>query len=112
MPKEWTVALGEGAELLADRFPISREAQDIFALDSHQKAAKAWSNGRFDDEVVSVPRADLERDECIREDTTLEKLAKIRPAFRPDGTVTAGNSSPLNDGASAMLLGTARLAEE
>ncbi|MBX6356361.1 MAG: acetyl-CoA C-acyltransferase, partial [Micromonosporaceae bacterium] len=104
MPAEWTVALGEGAEILADRYRIDREAQDRFALRSHQRAAAAWSAGAFKDEVVPVPGADLDRDEGIRPDTSLEKLAALKPVFRPDGTVTAGNSSPLNDGAAALLL--------
>jgi 3-oxoadipyl-CoA thiolase len=104
MPDEWTVSLGEGAELLADRYKITREAQDEFALRSHQRAAAAWDAGAFDDEIVSVPDTTLERDEGVRPDTSLEKLAKLRPVFRPDGTVTAGNSSPLNDGSSALLL--------
>jgi acetyl-CoA acetyltransferase family protein len=104
MPQEWTVSLGEGAELLADRFGITREAQDAFALQSHQRAAAAWSEGLFADELVSIPSADGATDECVRADTSMEKLAKLRPAFRSEGTVTAGNSSPLNDGASALLL--------
>jgi len=110
MPEHWTVSLGEGAELLADEFKISRDEQDEFALGSHTRAAKAWADGRFDTEIVHVPDTDLERDECIREDTSLEKLARLKPAFRPDGTVTAGNASPLNDGAAALLLGDARAA--
>ena len=104
MPKEWTVALGEGAEILADRYQISREAQDAFAMGSHQKAAAAWAEGRFADEVIKVPDVALERDECIRPDTNAASLAKLKPAFRPTGSVTAGNSSPLNDGAAALLL--------
>lgn len=104
MPAQWTVALGEGAEILADKYAISRQAQDEFALRSHQRAAAAWSAGRFADEAVAVPDAQLERDESIRSDTTMEALAKLKPAFRSDGTVTAGNASPLNDGASAVLL--------
>ena len=104
MPAQWTVALGEGAEILADKYAISRDAQDAFALRSHQMAAAAWAAGRFADEVVSAPGVQLERDESIRSDTTMEALAKLKPAFRPDGTVTAGNASPLNDGASAVLL--------
>ena len=102
MPDEWTVSLGEGAELLADRYGITREQQDAFALDSHRKAAAAWDRGAFADEVVAMEQ--LERDESIRADTTLEKLASLKPVFRKDGTVTAGNSSPMNDGASALLL--------
>jgi acetyl-CoA acetyltransferase family protein len=102
MPDEWTVSLGEGAEILADRYGISREQQDEFALHSHQKAAAAWDRGAFADELVAME--ELERDENIRADTTLEKLAQLKPVFRKDGTVTAGNSSPMNDGASAVLL--------
>jgi acetyl-CoA acetyltransferase family protein len=105
MPKEWTVALGEGAEILADEYAISREAQDEFALRSHRRAAAAWDAGAYADEVVPVPGTDLERDESIRPDSSLETLAALQPVFRPDGTVTAGNSSPLNDGASALLVG-------
>jgi acetyl-CoA acetyltransferase family protein len=104
MPSEWTVSLGEGAELLADKYAISREAQDAFALASHQKAAAAWASGAFAAETVAVAGVDLPRDECIRETTTMEKLAGLRAAFRSDGTVTAGNASPLNDGAAAVLL--------
>ncbi len=105
MSEQWTVSLGEGAELLADKYGITREAQDAFGLGSHQRAAAAWASGTFKDEIVPVPGADLESDECVRPDTSLEKLAKLRPAFRSDGTVTAGNSSPLNDGSAALLLG-------
>jgi acetyl-CoA acetyltransferase family protein len=104
MPKEWTVSLGEGAELLAQRFQISREDQDAFALSSHQKAAAAWAKGDFADEVIEVEGVDLARDESVRNDTSLEALASLKPAFRRDGTVTAGNSSPLSDGAGAVLL--------
>ncbi|HEX7106719.1 MAG TPA: thiolase family protein [Acidothermaceae bacterium] len=107
MPQQWTVSLGEGAEILADKFGISRVAQDEFALRSHQRAAAAWAAGRFDAEAVPVPGADLDRDESIRADTSLEALAKLKPAFRENGTVTAGNASPLNDGASAVLLADA-----
>jgi acetyl-CoA acetyltransferase family protein len=104
MPEEWTVTLGEGAEVLADRYAISRERQDEFALHSHEKAAAAWDAGKFADEIVPVDDVELARDENIRSDTSLERLAKLRPVFRKDGTVTAGNSSPMNDGASALLL--------
>ena len=102
MPDEWTVSLGEGAEILADRYGIAREQQDEFALDSHRKAGAAWDRGAFADEVVAME--ELQRDENIRADTTLEKLAALKPVFRKDGTVTAGNSSPMNDGASALHL--------
>lgn len=106
MPPEWTVSLGEGAELIAERYGISRSAQDAFALSSHEKAAKAWKDGRYDAEVVPYPGVDLPRDESVRDGGTLEGLAGLKPAFRKDGTgtVTAANSSPLNDGAAALLL--------
>jgi acetyl-CoA acetyltransferase family protein len=105
MPDRWTISLGESAEKLATIHGISREAQDEFALRSHTLADQAWNEGRFA-EVVPVPGVDLERDEGIRADTSLEKLGKLKPAFVADGTVTAGNSSPLNDGASMLLLGS------
>jgi acetyl-CoA acetyltransferase family protein len=105
MPQQWTIALGESAEILADRYAISREQQDEFALRSHQLAAQAWKNGIYDDELVTVPGTDLTSDENVRPDSSLAALARLKPAFRPDGTVTAGNSSPLNDGAAALLLG-------
>ncbi|GIH92364.1 thiolase family protein [Planobispora siamensis] len=112
MPAGWTVALGEGAEILADRHGITREAQDAFALRSHHRAAAAWDAGVLTGEVVplEVPAGrsgtvTVERDESIRADTTMESLARLKPAFRPGGTVTAGNASPLNDGAAALLLG-------
>ncbi|WP_328929023.1 thiolase family protein [Streptomyces sp. NBC_00190] len=106
MPAEWTGSLGEGAELVADKHGITREAQDAFALESHHKAAAAWAAGLYDDEVVPYAGVDLVRDECIREGSTPEALARLKPAFRADGsgTVTAGNASPLNDGAAALLL--------
>jgi acetyl-CoA acyltransferase len=106
MPAEWTVALGEGAEILADRYAISRADQDAFAARSHQRAARAWDGGRFAGEVTAV--AGLETDEGIRPDTTAEKLAGLKPAFRDGGTVTAGNSSQLSDGAAALLLASER----
>jgi acetyl-CoA acetyltransferase family protein len=107
MPGGWTISLGEGAELLASTYGITREAQDAFALRSHRQAAAAWDAGRYADEVVPISGVDLDRDECIRGDSSLEALAKLRPAFRADGTVTAGNASPLNDGAAALLLADA-----
>jgi acetyl-CoA acetyltransferase family protein len=107
MPERWTIPLGEGAELLADRYGITREAQDRFALASHHHAARAWESGAFDAEIAMVPGTDLQRDESIRADSSVEQLAKLRPVFRPDGTVTAGNASPLNDGAAVILLGDA-----
>jgi acetyl-CoA acetyltransferase family protein len=107
MPSGWTISLGEGAELLASTYGITRAAQDAFALRSHRQAAAAWDAGSYADEVVPIDGVDLDRDECIRGDSSLEALAKLRPAFRPDGTVTAGNASPLNDGAAALLLADA-----
>ncbi|MFD9224200.1 thiolase family protein [Streptomyces sp. NPDC060064] len=104
MPAEWTIPLGESAELIADKHGITREEQDAFALASHQKAAEAWGKGLYDGEVVPYDGVDLARDECIRDSTSMEALAKLKPSFRADGAVTAGNSSPLNDGAAALLL--------
>jgi acetyl-CoA acetyltransferase family protein len=105
MPSRWTVALGESAEILADRYHISREAQDAFALRSHRRAAAAWDAGAFDAEIVPVSGTEVRRDESIRADASLEALAKLRPVFRTEGTVTAGNSSPLSDGAAAIFIG-------
>ncbi|MGN6613314.1 MAG: thiolase family protein [Angustibacter sp.] len=107
MPSAWTISLGESTEHLVDLHGISREAQDEFAARSHRLADAAWSAGAYDAEVVLVPGTDLERDESIRPGSTVEKLATLKPVFRSDGTVTAGNSSPLNDGASAVLIGSA-----
>jgi acetyl-CoA acetyltransferase family protein len=104
MPEQWTISLGASAEKLADIYKVSRDAQDEFALRSHQKAQAAWENGFYSEWVVPVPGTELERDENIRADTSLEKLGKLKPAFVEGGTVTAGNSSPLNDGAGAALL--------
>jgi acetyl-CoA acetyltransferase family protein len=106
MNPQWTVALGEGAEILADKYGITREAQDVFAAGSHQRASAAWNSGYFSNEIAAVSGVVLERDECIRPETTAQKLGTLKPSFRPNGTVTAGNSSPLNDGASALLLAT------
>jgi acetyl-CoA acyltransferase len=106
MPGQWTVPLGETAEILADRYDISREAQDEFALASHLKADAAWNAGIYDGEVVQVPGTTLTRDEGIRADSSLEALAGLKPAFRENGSVTAGNSSPLNDGAGALIIGS------
>lgn len=105
LPKEWTISNGESAEKLAGIYGITRDDQDAFALRSHTLAARAWAEGRYDGEIVPVPGAELARDEGIRDDTSLEKLGTLRALFAADGTVTAGNSSPINDGASAVLLG-------
>ncbi|MFF3354026.1 thiolase family protein [Streptomyces sp. NPDC002917] len=104
MPEEWTIPLGESAELIADKYGITRDAQDAFALASHENASRAWQDGAYDTEVVPVDGVDLPRDEGIRDDTSLEALARLKPVFRQGGTVTAGNASPLNDGAAALLL--------
>jgi acetyl-CoA acetyltransferase family protein len=104
LPAEWTVSLGEGAELLADRYHVRRDEQDAFAVGSHRRAAAAWKAGQFADEVVVVAGTDLSIDESIRPDSSPDGLARLRPVFRPEGTVTAGNSSPLNDGSAALLL--------
>ncbi|MER8033400.1 thiolase family protein [Streptomyces bauhiniae] len=101
------LAMGETAEEVAQRYGISRERQDEFALRSHQLAATARKNGHFDAELLPVERPDgitVDRDECVREDTSLEKLARLKPVFRAGGTVTAGNASPMNDGAAGLLL--------
>src|SRR6478752_2549315 len=102
MPEEWTASLGECNEQLADALGIGRERQDAFAVASHQRAAQAWDDGFYDDLVLPVEG--LARDECVRPDASLETLAGLKPAFRPDGTITAGNASPLNDGAAALLI--------
>ncbi|MET8782047.1 thiolase family protein [Streptomyces sp. NPDC004589] len=104
MPQEWTIPLGESAELVGAKYGITREAQDAFALASHRNAARAWSEGLYDGEVVPPSGVTLPRDENIRDTTSLEALAALKPAFLADGTITAGNASPLNDGAAALLL--------
>ncbi|MFE3280291.1 thiolase family protein [Nocardia sp. NPDC059239] len=111
MPAAWTVSLGESTEILAGRYGIGRDAQDAFAARSHRLAAKAWQAGFYDDHVVPVSGAELTRDESLRPDTDTDKLARLKPAFRVDGTVTAGNASPLSDGAAALLIGGEREAE-
>ncbi len=100
-------AMGETAENLVERYGISRADQDAFAAESHRRAVAADANGSFDAERIAVPRGKLEplvRDEGPRADSTIEGLARLKPAFRSGGTVTAGNSSTLNDGAAAMLI--------
>jgi acetyl-CoA acyltransferase len=111
MPPEWTVSLGEANEQLCEKFDISRERQDAFAYRSHHLAAQAWQDGFYNDLVATIADADLARDEGIRSDTTLEKLAKLKPSFRPAGTITAGNASQLSDGASALLVGSDKAAD-
>jgi len=107
MKKEWTISLGETAEVIADRYKISRAEQDAFALESQRRAAKAQQDCVFSDEIVPVSLPDGSRftkDEYPRPDTTAAKLAALKPAFRKDGTVTAGSSSGINDGAAALLV--------
>ena len=104
MPSEWTVGLGESAEILGEKYGICREQADEYSVASHQKAAAAWAAGSFDPSVVSVRGAVLERDEGIRDNTTMETLGRLKPVFRNDGTVTAGNASQISDGAAALLL--------
>jgi acetyl-CoA C-acetyltransferase len=103
--------MGETAENLAERYNVTREEQDAFALQSQRRAAEAWEAGRFAEEVVPVDTFDarrrtvtVERDEHPRSDTTLEGLAKLKPVFRTPGTVTAGNSSGICDGAAALVV--------
>jgi acetyl-CoA acetyltransferase family protein len=112
MPDQWTISLGASTEKLAGIHGIGREAQDEFSLRSHRLTAKAWDEGFYDDWVVTVPDTELERDENLRPDTSMEKLAKLKPAFVKDGTVTAGNASSLNDGAGALLIGDDSLPAE
>jgi 3-oxoadipyl-CoA thiolase len=109
MPREYPpLSMGETAENLAEKYKISRQAQDEFALGSHRKAVEATKGGRFKDEVEPVKtheRPDgVQEDEGPRADTSIEKLSALRPAFRKDGTVTPGNSSGINDGAAALVL--------
>jgi 3-oxoadipyl-CoA thiolase len=106
-----TESMGETAENVADRYGVERQGQDEFALESHQRAVAATEAGRFDEEIVPVPvpqpKGDpvtVHSDEGPRPDTTLEKLARLRPVFREGGSVTAGNSSGLNDGAACVVL--------
>jgi acetyl-CoA acetyltransferase family protein len=104
-------SMGETAENVAERWTVDRDRQDAFALDSHRKAVRAIDEGRFDGQIVPIPVPQrkgpplvVERDEHPRADTSREALARLRPAFREGGSVTAGNSSGINDGASAVLL--------
>jgi acetyl-CoA acyltransferase len=101
----------EANEQLQEKYDVPRERQDAFAVRSHTLADRAWSEGFYDDLVVGVPGTDLARDEGIRAGSTVESLARLKPSFRPDGTITAGNASPLSDGASAVLLGSEGAAE-
>ena len=116
------ISMGNTAENVARRFEVSRADQDAFALRSHQRAVAAWAAGKFNDEVLPIPtrvfedgawrNVTVDRDDGPRADTTLERLATLKPAFDPTGTVTAGNASPLNDGAAAVVLMSAEKAGE
>ncbi|MEA2429186.1 MAG: hypothetical protein QOF37_2814 [Thermoleophilaceae bacterium] len=114
-----TESMGETAENVAERYDVSREDQDAFALESHRRAVAAQEAGRFDDEIVTVeapqPKGEavlVHSDEGPRPDASLERLAALKPAFRKGGSVTAGNSSSLNDGASCVTLADERTASE
>ena len=107
LKKEWTIPLGETAELVAQRYKITRAEQDAFAVESQRRAEAALKACVFTDELVPVPLPDgttFARDEYPRAGTTLESVAKVKPAFTKDGTVTAASSSGINDGAAALLL--------
>ena len=105
-----TDSMGETAENVAERYGVSREDQDAFALESHRRAIAAQDAGRFDDELVAVD--DVVADEGPRPDTSAERLAALKPVFREGGTVTAGNSSQINDGAACLTLASAEKAQE
>jgi acetyl-CoA acyltransferase len=112
------ISMGETAENVAKKHGIGREEQDRFALESHKRAAEAWSRGEFAPELAPVPVPQkkgepvlFERDESIRADASIEALAKLPAVFRKGGTVTAGNSSPINDGAAALLLASREVVE-
>src|SRR5690242_17585496 len=119
------IGMGFTAERVAERWNVTREAQDRWAFESQRKAAKAWDSGDFKDEIVPIPvtkttwkgaakeecTLELTRDEPPRPETTLEGLAKLKPAFKVNGTVTAGNSSPYSDGAAALILMSAERAK-
>jgi len=113
-------AMGEAAEHIAQKCGVSRAEQDRYAAQSHRRAAAAWDRGAFRAEIVPVslpggsksPTTTLEQDEGIRPDTTTEALARLRPSFRPDGTVTAGNASQLSDGAAALVVASQKFVTE
>ncbi len=113
-----SILMGVTAENLAERGSISRERQDEFAVRSHRRAAEARASGRFDDQIVPVAvrsrrdTVEFARDEHIREDASVDAMARLKPVFKPDGTVTAGNASGMNDaGAAVVLMSAARAAE-
>jgi acetyl-CoA C-acetyltransferase len=111
--------MGMAAEFISEEYEVTREAMDRFALESHQKAVAAQEAGKFKDEIVPVQIPGrkgevtvVDRDEGPRKDSSLESLAKLKPAFKPDGRVTAGNSSTMNDGAAAVVISSRAYAEE
>ena len=112
MPERWTISLAASTEKLAAVHRVDRSAQDEFAARSHRLTAQAWDVGLYSDWVIPVPGTDLAEDENLRRDTSIEKLGRLPPAFVADGTVTAGNASPLNDGAAALLIGDGSLPGE
>ncbi|WP_419165490.1 thiolase family protein [Candidatus Palauibacter sp.] len=119
MPERWTIPLAETAEVVAEEHGVGRGDQDAFAVESQRRAAEAIEAGRFDDEIapIEVPQRKgdpvrVARDEHPRPGTTAEQLARLRAAFRADGTVTAGNASGINDGAAAVLMTSRAAAEE
>ncbi len=113
------IGMGETAENVAKKHGITREEQDRFAMSSHKKAAAAWESGAFEREVIGLeipqrkgPALKVERDESIRPDSNMEALAKLKAVFREGGSVTAGNSSPINDGSAAVLLASESAVKE
>ncbi len=110
-PPELNYSMGETAENICDKYGITREQCDQFAVESHRKAAEAVAEGRFDAQMVPIPVTDrkkhvtyIDKDECVRPDTCMETLGKLKPVFRPDGRVTAGTSSPMSDGGGALVV--------
>jgi 3-oxoadipyl-CoA thiolase len=119
MPERWTIGLGQTAEVVAEKYGVSRDEQDAFAAESQRRAAAAIDEGRFADEIVPVsipqrkgPPVIVDRDEHPRPDVTVDGLARLRPAFREGGSVTAGNASGINDGAAVLLLASRAAARE
>ena len=106
------ISMGETAENVAARYQITRDEQEAFAVTSHRKAAAAQTEGRFETEIVAVGPDGVNLDGCIRPDTDAQGLAELKPAFMSDGTVTAGTSSPLTDGAAAVLVCTEEYAQQ
>lgn len=110
-PEPMNVSMGITAENLCDAYGITREECDAFAVESHQKAAKAWQEGRFDEQIIPVPVTDrkgnvtlIQKDECVRPECSMASLARLKPAFLENGRITAGSSSPMSDGAGAVVV--------